>query len=1223
MQEMRNFATGIYTATAPAHGRQTNSTMRKTQYIPRLLAAALCCTALGTVSLHAEQGSEGRLSGTVLGTEQCYDYEQGTASTTVNTPKNAFDGDLTTYVATYERSHTWVGLDLGTPHVITRVGWAGREGTLGQGRVRLGLFEASNRPDFMDAVPLYLIPEAGRDGQIQYAEVRVSRGFRYVRYCGPEDSRCNVAEVLFFGYPGEGDDSRFYQISNLPTLSYHTYSGREPYDKEHELESEMCIIYDQGTRIQEYPVLARERGNGSRDGRFLKRPYRIKFNDGKSHHMLKDSPLQSPAKAKKWTLIPNWRDKSLMRNNIAFEMSRRLGLAYTPWIQNVDVIVNGEYKGNYQLCDQVSVDPMRVNITEMEPTDNEGAALGGGYLLEITNPGGEPYQFYSKRGIPVDVKSPDSDAITDAQFAYIQNAFLDMEARLWGQSWTDEYKGYRSRLDLESFLRVLLVGEFTGNTDALWSLYVYKERGDDRFYFGPVWDFDLCMDNDQRVYPACGKTGWLFNYGSAVSGLREFFGRVLADPYASRRLADIWAEMRQSKAFTVRSMTAYVDSLGQVLDESQKLNFTRWDNLDQLLTLQQFAPGSYEGELDIIRNYLQNRIEWIDDKLGYVDFEGVDPTDSLFVIRSAADLIAFQHAVNEQGMTSLTGRIEADLDLTAMQGKMQPIGTDEKPYLGRFDGGNHIIRGLSIEREDDNVGLFGTLGPGAEVQGVTLDASCTIQGRSRVGLVGHVIGHGSVTLSGLGNQGSVIALNGRAGGIVGDCSGAETQLFLSYCYAAGSVSGQSDCAALCGTLNNRARILRSYSAADVSGVTGNFSFAQHTGSTLTRCFSTHQTVQSGITKLTASGVSEGSLCYRLNDGSAADTPYLFYQTLGTDPYPVLQQHLEVIKEGSIYKNRTDFELSTPQDVIDFARMVNTGMPSVNAILMSDIDFRDVDIQPIGTAEYPFVGTFDGAGHRISNLTIKTNKEYTGLFGIVSGGATIRNMVLDETCQISGSAFVGLIGGSNGSGTVLMENLGMEGAVTATAQNAGGIFGCNMRAAAKPIFRNCYVTGPVSGERESGQLTGYAGNGEAYNCYASGTVQGVYYKDQSDAMLRGNPRSVNCYSTYPDRNATLISEGQVTSGELCYLLNQGDSEPLDVWYQTLGQDAHPLLDTAHKPVLLANDGTFYNDGNFLETIPSTLSPYQTYTLSGTRTTRHQKGIHIVRTSNGKTYKVLDR
>lgn len=848
-----------------------------------------------------------------------------------------------TVIRSDENSRSWIGLDLGTPHVINRVGWCPNDEELS---VVLGLFEGSNREDFMDAIPLYMIKEEGTVGQFSYNDVHVTRGFRYVRWCAPADTDSDIAEVEFYGYEGTGSDYRFYQLTNLPTLSYHTYSGQEPYDKVHELESEMCIIYDDGTRIQEYPILVRERGNGSRYELFKKRPYRVKFNDGKSHHMLKGSPLESPAKAKKWTLIPNWRDKSLMRNNIAFEMSRRLGVRYTPWIQNVDVIVNGEYKGNYQLCDQVTVDRGRVDITEMEPWDVDDEGITGGYLLEITSAGGETYHFSSSQGgIPVDVKSPDADDIVSEQFNYIRGAFNDMESRLWASNYQHPEKGYRTKLDVESFLRHFLVGEFSGNNDAMWSLYLYKERGDDLFHFGPVWDFDLSMDNDRRTYPANGKPDWLFNYGSAVNGIQNFVTRILSDPYATETLGSIWKKMRDSGSFSEDSLWAFVDSLGTVMDESQKLNFTRWDNLGELLTLQQFAPGTYQGELDIIKNYLSERIRWIDKKLGYKEYDDdIVPTDTLLLINSPEDLLAFQRAVNYYGLTGLNGRIGKDLDLSSVKSKIEPIGT-------------------------------------------------------------------------IGN--------------------------------------------------------------------------------------------------------------------------------------------------------------------------------------------------------PYVGCFDGQGHTISGLTIAVSSDYVGLFGVVSGGAIIKNFVLDETCSIRGNSYVGIIGGSNGSGTVTMECLGNEGSVTATDRNAGGIFGCNMSGAATPTFINCYVTGPVKGARESGQITGYAAKGYAYNCYASGTIEGYYYQDMSDTMLRGRPQSYNCYSTYPDKCATVIDATQVSSGELCYLLNQGNDEEATVWYQTIGLDDYPIFDTSHAEVLLAEDGTYYNeDLDGIETIQNSKFKIQdaVYDLSGRRVnSRFKKGVYIL---NGK-------
>ena len=96
-----------------------------------------------------------KLTGTVIGTQQTVDYNTWAQSTTVNTCANAFDGDLDTYFASWERSYTWAGLDLGTPHIITRVGWAPRNDVHGEERVLLGVFEGANSPDFMDALPLY------------------------------------------------------------------------------------------------------------------------------------------------------------------------------------------------------------------------------------------------------------------------------------------------------------------------------------------------------------------------------------------------------------------------------------------------------------------------------------------------------------------------------------------------------------------------------------------------------------------------------------------------------------------------------------------------------------------------------------------------------------------------------------------------------------------------------------------------------------------------------------------------------------------------------------------------------------------------------------------------------------------------------------------------------------------------------------------------------------
>ena len=543
--------------------------------------------------------ADDKLTGTVIGTLESVDYSNTSApSLTVNTRDCAFDGNLNTFFASYERSYTWTGLDLGTPHVITRVGWSPRNDSQGGKRVLLGVFEGANREDFMDALPLYVIDEKGTIGTISYADVNCSRGFRYVRYVGPSDARCNIAELEFYGYAGEGDDSHLYQVTNLPTVTIHTLNGEIPYDKEHDIVSQLTIISDNGTKLLSEPGGTRERGNASRD--FPKKPWRIKFDK-------KQNVLDAPAKAKKWTLINNYGDKTLMRNLLAFELSHRMGMSYTPFGTAVDVLMNGEYKGCYQLCDQIDINKNRVPITEMTPEDNDGDALTGGYLIEVdAYANKETSWFNSNKGNPVTIKSPDDNEITSQQSQYIKNYFNTME-----QQWS-------TYLDLNSFLRHFLVGELSGNTDTYWSVYMYKERNDSKLYTGPVWDFDLAFNNDKRIYPVNQKTDYIYRSGGSCAGKMKTFvdNIVVSNNAAKQQLLQIWDEVRQA-GLTETNVVSFIDDWEQQLQQSQRLNFLRWPILSQRVHQNPQALGSYAKEVDVVRQYMKERIAWMDKKLGY------------------------------------------------------------------------------------------------------------------------------------------------------------------------------------------------------------------------------------------------------------------------------------------------------------------------------------------------------------------------------------------------------------------------------------------------------------------------------------------------------------------------------------------------------------------------------------------------------------------------------
>lgn len=545
------------------------------------------------------------LHGTVIGTHYSVDYSTSQASESVNTKANVFDGNLTTYFASYDRSHTWVGLDLGEPHIITRIGYAPRPTQ--PTRVVTAILEGANSPDFSDALPLYIIKEAAPEGVITYADITCSRGFRYVRYVTPNDKRCNIAELEFYGFPHSGNDSKLYQLTNLPTVIINTEGAKEIVSKEQEILSHVYIISNGGKKLlSDEATGVRGRGNASWD--FPKKPYRLKFSK-------KRSPLGAPAEAKKWTLINNYGDKSLMRNIVAFELSRRLGLKYTPFCKPVDLIVNGEYRGCYQLCDQIDVRKNRVDITEMQPSDNTGENLTGGYLIEIdAYCYSEAVYFFSNKGTPVTIKSPDDENITTAQKNYITNFYNTMEASVFASNYTDPEKGYRKHLDLDSFLRHFLVGELSGNTDTYWSVYMYKNRSSNKLFMGPVWDFDIALENDVRTHPINALNDYVYaTRGSVASeSVRTMVSRIVkSDAEAHARLVEIWDKARKN-GIDAESLADYIDDTEELLRESAELNFLRWPILNQVVHQNYQALGSYEAEVGTVRNYLTQRVAKLD-----------------------------------------------------------------------------------------------------------------------------------------------------------------------------------------------------------------------------------------------------------------------------------------------------------------------------------------------------------------------------------------------------------------------------------------------------------------------------------------------------------------------------------------------------------------------------------------------------------------------------------
>ena len=264
-----------------------------------------------------------------------------------------------------------------------------------------------------------------------------------------------------------------------------------------------------------------------------------------------------------------------------------------------------------------------------------------------------------------------------------------------------------------------------------------------------------------------------------------------------------------------------------------------------------------------------------------------------------------------------------------------------------------------------------------------------------------------------------------------------------------------------------------------------------------------------------------------------------------------------------------FEIATAEDLVAFSEYVNAGNYGANAVLTADIDMSSVEnFTGIGVARNAlYSGTFDGQGHKISGMTISyPGKEDVGFFHIAK--ATLKNFWLDETCLIEGDKGVALVGWCNGDSPVL-EGIGVAAQIKGS-ENTSSFIG---RAWKNPQFKNCWSIGEIDNSVGSGNKTntgvfmGWCNTwgGSFTNCWTTATFA-IAPADANYLTRKGdNVTFNNCYSLYGSQ-AKRMTEDDVTNGALCYALNGDQSEI--TWYQTIGVDSHPVLDSTHGIVYLA-------------------------------------------------------
>lgn len=382
-------------------------------------------------------------------------------------------------------------------------------------------------------------------------------------------------------------------VAALPTISITTDGAAPIVDKDNYVAGDMSITAPDGGSAFTGRLSIKGRGN-STWAMFPKKPYRIKLDS--------KAGLLGMPKDKNWVLLANYSDKSLLRNQVAFEISKRLGMAWTPRSVQVEVTLNGDYIGVYQLVEQVRVSSDRIDITETDDT-TPAVAADGGYLVEINERMDDPVCWRTTRDVPLCIKDPDPS--NAGQQAYIQTYIQNAEDALFSADPTQAATGYESYFDVDSLIDWYLVNELFKNVDSAGygSIYIYKDAGG-KLHYGPVWDFDLGAGNTD--YFDASPQG--FQTATAV-----WIARMkAADPSFEARIRARWDAV---KATQLDTLPAYIDAQAALLADAEKRNFNRWPILNTYVWPNSEVAGTYQGEVAFFRNWMTARIAWLDANL--------------------------------------------------------------------------------------------------------------------------------------------------------------------------------------------------------------------------------------------------------------------------------------------------------------------------------------------------------------------------------------------------------------------------------------------------------------------------------------------------------------------------------------------------------------------------------------------------------------------------------
>jgi hypothetical protein len=289
----------------------------------------------------------------------------------------------------------------------------------------------------------------------------------------------NLIFVLFFSiFLSCSDELYVAPALKIPTVNIEINNFEEISSKEDYLKGTFEFNswdYDFEDFVQ--PIKIRGRGNSTWN--MPKKSYQFKLEE---KHNLFNFP-----KDKKWLMLANYSDKTMLRNALAFELGYLSKLDWTPNYHFAEVIINGKAKGLYQFTEKVETgDDNRVKIGDE------------GFLLEVDQLSRIDYDdiaFWTEKKLLFVVKDPDLES-GSSELEKIKSYVIQTENVLYSEEFDDPFNGYSKYIDVDSFVDWYLINEISKNNDAIFFSSVYMNYvSGGKLKMGPIWDFDIAFGN--------------------------------------------------------------------------------------------------------------------------------------------------------------------------------------------------------------------------------------------------------------------------------------------------------------------------------------------------------------------------------------------------------------------------------------------------------------------------------------------------------------------------------------------------------------------------------------------------------------------------------------------------------------------------------------------------------------------------------------------------------